>query len=355
MAQINKISATFDSVTDKYFLLSSAALLAFGALGSYNDTVVSLSIANFFLFLGTRLLQQRKVTFPNNFFIYILFLAIYAAHYAFFGGQIIYLLIYVSAALYWLIIYNLRGFTKKYFAAYLISLGLILGSLYFKSLLNGTTYQIQDSLFLPIGPNILHNHLGDVWALIILMLIYKALEKLRNWHIPLFLLGIVFLSISLSRSAIATLVVGIVYIFYNSEEAKGSKNIRGPILILASILFLLFGIQKTTIFSRPYFETAFGSIIKSPLGIGFGNFYEVSTQSSLTHNILLEFVVGIGIFALPFIIWLYKTFRSLVNRNTDVLFKALFIGLFVNFFFDTTYIIPAMVWIWFSVLALAYP
>lgn len=354
MAQTNKISAIFDSVTDKYILLSSAALLAFGALGSYNDTVISLSIANFFLFLGLRLIRQRKIETPQNFFIYLLFLMIYVAHYAIYGGQLIYLLIYLSAALYWLMFYNIKALLKIYFNYYLISLGLILGVLYTVARIRGIGYQAQDSLFLPVGPNILHNHIGDVWGIILIILIYKAIEKVRKWHTPVFILGAFFMLISLSRSAIASLITGIIYIYYNSQNIRKSKIIIAFTAITASLLFVIFAIHKTILFSRPYFETAISSIVNSPLGIGVGNFYEVSTQSSLTHNIILEFVVGMGMFSLPFIFWLYKTFLTFNKRVSNILYKALFIGLFVNFFFDTTYIIPAMVWLWFAVLTLVY-
>ena len=44
---------------------------------------------------------------------------------------------------------------------------------------------------------------------------------------------------------------------------------------------------------------------------------------------------------------------EIITDKEGLIFRAIFLGLTVNFFFDSTYKIPTMIWIWFLSLGLA--
>jgi O-antigen ligase len=106
--------------------------------------------------------------------------------------------------------------------------------------------------------------------------------------------------------------------------------------------------------------------VHNPFGIGVGNFTTISGSSTtnqllnmrgfsgLTHNIALEFLVGMGVLGLTFVAWLAQVLKSVWKNKEqkNLLFQAIFITLGVNFLFDYTYTIPAMLWLWFMTLGL---
>ena len=177
-------------------------------------------------------------------------------------------------------------------------------------------------------------------------------QKFQKWHIPLFIIGISMVLMSFSRSAILSLIVGSLYIYYKSDRMKIPQWATITILLLSAFIFLYFGIFKTTLLSRPYIFESIASLIKYPLGIGVGNFNKISVESSATHNVILEFVTGMGILSAIFIVWLLKVYKSLKEVCVNVLYTAMFLAIFVNFLFDVTYTIPTMNWLLFSTLAL---
>jgi hypothetical protein len=224
--------------------------------------------------------------------------------------------------------------------------------IYLTAITNNFFYIPQGSLILPLSSKVLHNHLGDLWAITLVAISYLVFMKKQKLYLLLIAIGFILIGLSLSRSAILSIVVGIGYIFHNSPPNKNYKHAFIVIGALCLLLFLYFGIYKTTLFSRPYFLEGFTSLVNTPLGIGVGNFDQVSSESSLAHNILIEMVTGMGIFSVVFILWLGKVFKSFLKKDTNILYEAIFIAIFVNFCFDTTYNIPSMVWLWFSTLAL---
>lgn len=339
---------------DYFFLILLAILCIFGTTIKYDNYTLPISIAATFFLIGFWLIRRRKIDLPKNFILYLIFLAVLFIHTFIFKGRFSFALLFLSGGLCWLAIYNLRSLASKLFFPFLILLGFILSGIYIISLARGVCCFSYNSLFLPIALRILHNHLGDVWAIILVGLTYKMLYKFQWWHIPVALFGSTLMIQSLSRSAIVALATGVIYIYYKSERRDASKEIITVILFLASALFIFSSIFKTTLLSRPYITEGLSSLINSPLGIGIGNFRTISKESSIAHNIMLEFVAGLGIFSAVFIAWLIRVFKSFGARDSNILFKAIFIAIFVNFLFDTTYTIPAMIWFWFSSLALFF-
>jgi hypothetical protein len=339
---------------DYIFIFISLIVFVFGSTERYQNYTLPISIASILLLFGFWLIRGKKIEIPKNYILYLVFIGLLLVLYFVFGGEINYFLLFLSGGLYWLSIYNLRDFVSKYFLTFLITFGFAMAGVYIVSMARGVYFSSSNDLFLPIASGVLHNHLGDLWAIILVGAFYKILQKYEWWQIPLAIFGIVLIAQSYSRSAIVALVVGSLYVYYKSDKKKEMKKIFEISLVIATLLFLFFSAFKTTLFSRPYYLEGLNSFIKSPLGTGMGNFSKVSPESSLAHNIILEILSGIGIFSAVFIVWLIKVFKSFTTGNSSILYKALFLAIFVNFFFDTTYIIPAMVWIWFSTLALAF-
>ncbi len=81
------------------------------------------------------------------------------------------------------------------------------------------------------------------------------------------------------------------------------------------------------------------------------NFAEVSETTNVVHNVILEFLVGMGVFSSVFFLWLYKAFRYLINTR-NIMLVAVLISIFTNFLFDTTYVIVGMLWLWFATLGI---
>jgi hypothetical protein len=144
-----------------------------------------------------------------------------------------------------------------------------------------------------------------------------------------------------------------------------TRKVAIILFIIVFALFLIAGIEKSLLFSRPYFVQSVSGFFKFNYGLGLGNFGILSfmsngggsilkSYSSYAHNIFLEMVSGIGVYSIIFFYWFYKVAKSLLNKNkSQYLFKALFLALTVNFMFDYTYFIPAMLYLWFAFLGIS--
>ncbi len=337
---------------DYLYVTCLPILMIFAATQKYDSWTLPINIGLSLILISLWLIRGKKIEIPDNFILYFLFVAILGIHFLFFSGNLSYILLFASGGLVWLSIFNLRKIVSKYYFYFLIVIGLVIAGIFYILMLNGISVTPANNLFLPVGKNILHNHLGDLWAVILVAVIYKMSEKFEVWQIPLFLLATVLIAQSFSRSAIAALIFGILFIYQTSAKKGEYKKRFSIIFVAAVVLFIVLGAFKTTLFSRPYLFEAFNSLIKTPLGIGVGNFMNVSKYSSMAHSLILELIADLGVFSFIFLFWLYKIFRSLIKNEGNMLAKAVFLAIFVNFFFDTTYSIPAMIWLWFSTLAL---
>lgn len=181
-------------------------------------------------------------------------------------------------------------------------------------------------------------------------------------------IGLIILLISQSRSAYLALAVGFLVLTLgkNHLSITNSKFIKFSWIIL-TVLFIIAGIDKTTVFSRLYFLQALYGLIQHPLGVGIGNFSNLSNHSIInkfdgvtivsqfTHDIALEILVGLGLFSTPFLIWLFEISVKLLKnlKQGASVYTAMFFALFANFLFIYTYFNPTMFWLWFISLGLA--
>jgi len=339
--------------SDIFFLVISCSLFIFGSTTSFKDYTLPISIAGVIALFGIFLIQKKKILLPKSFLLYFLFLIVLIFHTLKFKSSSNFALLFLSGGAFWVAIYNLKDYVSKLFFPFLIALGFSMAGVYLISNALGMSYLHANNLFLPLGAYILHNHLGDLWAIILVGLLYKMSVKVKGWHIPILILGIIFIALSLSRSAVVSLIVGVVYVYYKSDKLKLSKGWIISIIAGAVLIFLYSSSFKSILFSRPYLVESIKIFVRRPLGLGMGNFYKISPESSVAHNIILEFVVGMGIFSFPFIVWIIGVLRNFWENKSGVLYQAIFLAIFTNFLFDTTYTIPTMLWLWFVSLALA--
>ena len=346
------------------------AILFIGGLGYLPElTVVIGGILAIFLLL-LALLRNKKLSFPKGFWVYGLFLLFFLASLLWsldWWKTLSNLALFLSGGVFWVVFFNLKEKSTDSVENIVLVLGIIFGifALAYKYLDFAPFGKIAYSLVFPATDN--HHHIGDFWAITTVIVIHKVFVKKKYLYSLLFIPASAFLVLSLSKSAYLTLLVGTYFIFYFKGWIQKYQKVFAVFIFLAVFLFLFAGIQKSTLFSRPYFFQAATGVIKHPFGVGYGNFGTISSEcfmcfnnklasfSSLTHNIVLEVLAGMGILGLSFIFWLYQVSKDVLEKTKEnnLLFTATFFALLANFFFDFTYVIPSMFWLWFIFLGIA--
>lgn len=344
--------------------------LFLAGLGYARNLVIALGGVVSVLFLIYSYASKKELSFPKGFLAYNLFLIFFLLSLVWsldWQKSFLYLVLFVSGGIFWLAFYNLQNELKRSIENIVLVLGILFGILalsykYFAFAPLGKAYF---SLVFPATVN--HHHIGDFWAIVLTLVIYKVFVQKRYLYSLFFIPGIYFLLISLSRAAYLSLGVGAFVIFSYQGWLAKYKKYMFLIFFLMAALFLFAGAQKPTLFSRPYFLQAAVGLLKYPLGVGVGNFGSLSTEafaffgnklaaySFVTHNIVLEVLVGMGILGLSFVYWLYLVFKDLLGKSKEnnLVLVASFFTIFANFFFDFTYVIPTMFWLFFLFLGIA--
>ncbi|TEU02640.1 O-antigen ligase domain-containing protein [Candidatus Woesebacteria bacterium] len=344
----------------------TTVLLFLGGLGIEKNLIELQGVIFAVLLVFAARIIKGKLSFPKTFSLYMVFLILAFAS-TFWSqdieGSFEYLMLFVTGGLFWLSFYNLKDELRKVFPWSLLVLGFIFILSYLAYILKGSNWRVPYSLVTPYTDN--HHHLGDFWALVAVFLFYENLKK-RRWELIITLIiALAVLAFSLSRSAYVALAVGVFYIFLKKGKFKKFKKPIVFVLVLAYGLFLFASVFKTTVYSRVYFLQGILGFIKNPLGVGLGNFLLISKDlitnpwggdffSLFAHNIFLEVLVGMGVLGLSFVVWFLIVARSLwrSKKEEGLLYQALFFVLAANFFFDITYCIPTMFWLWYLVLGL---
>jgi hypothetical protein len=354
------------TLNKQIFPVLIGVLFFLGGTGIKTGSVLVLGTVLGLVFLLYAFYQKRKIILPKGFLIYLLvyFLMIVNLLWSKYPRKgVDYLWLFGSGGLFWLSIYNLRGKFEN-LDLFIVVLGILFGALFVFYQLNGKVPIHQKSLYLQYTET--HNHLGNLWALVLVILVHKFVKKRNFFSLALFVLGGYFLLVSLSRSAYVALAVGVAYLFIKQDWMKRFRKIFWVVVGASVLLFLYASIFKSIFYSRAYFVQAILGFIHNPLGVGMGNFGIISRNStnhflgldsfsSLAHNVFLEFLVGMGILGFSFIWWFLKVVKGFLRTSAKktILYQALFLALAANFFFDTTYVIPTMIWLWFMVLGLA--
>jgi len=350
-----------------YFCLYLFGLLLFwGGLGIYKDYLfITATVYGCFLITLTWKVNHRLI-FPKGFHLFVGILLLLILNLLWSVDKtntITYFKLLFTGCLFWLVSYNLRGSYKDKITRLLIGIGIVFAIYFFLGLVFADSPYVRWSPFF-YNRAFNHFHIGDLWVVILVIFVNLSISKFRPWYAPIILLGVILLIISLSRSAYVALVAGAVILTKRNIGKKGGIIIKGLILIVISI-FIFAGLLKPTLLERPYYIQAIMGFFKYPLGVGMGNFYQISSiftnnawvgfpnLSTYAHNIILEFIAGLGMFGLIFLYWLFRVTEGIWRGSGEVLYKAIFIAITINFMFDYTYVIPTILWIWFVSLGLA--
>ncbi len=344
----------FESYLSKIFVFLIYSSVILGSVGIFKDYAITVTLIILIIFLGNRLVLGKLLKIPRNYILLQVFIASLLIHTLFFDGKIIYFWMFFTGGLVWLAVFNNTETVRKYLNIFLVVFGFTMLALFLWYRLHGISFMSPDNLFLPLGPNVKHNHLGDLWSLIVISSIYQALFKNRRLFYITTLSGICIILFSFSRSSIFSVATGLIFIIFNLNGLKNRNTYITISGIILAIIFLYFSFYKSALFARPYFGEAIAALATHPLGVGMGNFYLISKETNVVHNLILEVVSGMGVFSIIFIYWIIKILSEIFkNSKNNLLFKALFLAMFVNFMFDSIYVIPGYFLLWFLILGAA--
>jgi len=335
-------------------------LLILGSLGknSVPFLLAQLSLISV-LFFWT--LFTREAKSPPGFILYLIFLGIVV--WKFISGSrdggADYLYLFAGGGLLWFSAFNQKEKWGGYLEKLILVFGLVMAALYVLRLIFSPGLILPQSLFTFSSAFKNHNHIGDLWAIVLLVVARKLVAKGGLYYWLLAVLGLILMYVSFSRSAVVAFLAGAIYLFGNIDYLKRNKYIFASLFLGITAVFLLTSINKSIFFSRPYFTQAISGLSKYPSGVGMGNFklvssrFDVGTFSSIVHNLVLEVMVGLGWIGVVFVVWLGNVLWQGVVGAKNRIAYAVFLGLTVNFLFDSTYLIPSMVWLWFLSLGLS--
>ena len=330
-------------------------LLSLGSTGIYTQFTILISVIFLTTSVACKIYVDNNIRIPKSFLYYVIFVFALGVHTYIFNGEFLFFWIFLSGGLVWIHTLYFQNIYSRFSDLLLILLGLMMGILYFYSLRSPINLPNLVSLFSAPTESVKHSNLGDLWAIVLIPVVYKIIYNKSNIYIPILAFGLYFLYISYSRAALFSLSVGIIYLIYKSKNFKTKDYIIPVIFTVILLLFTYFGANKTTLLSRPYFIQSIIGIYRYPLGTGIGNFGLISHDSNMVHNIFLEMLSGMGIFSLFFFVWtisLFKIYTNTSNKTSNNIIIAEMLAITTNFFFNTSYTIPGYVWLFFIVLGL---
>jgi len=364
----NILKANFNFSHLFYSLLFSSFFL-FGGFEQHNMSFFIYIIIFSLIFIISTFFSKNNIKIPSGFLIYIFFLVTLAIHTIIsprldVNAKNVFL--YLIGGLVWLVFFNLHK-PQKTLSLILILVGLLfIGVFFYQKIIgintNATTFGLDNYAF---GT---HIYLADLWSVIIIIPIYNLFhrDKRTIYNTILLVIGLTIIAASYSRSALFSLIGVIFYLsenIYISTIPKSIKLLRIIIYLIILFILIVFSMQKSLLNSRPYFRQALIGFTKYPLGVGVGNFYKISQDTSnsfissadtsfLVHNIVLEFLSGMGIFSITFILWLFYEINTIFKNvaKNNLLARCIFIAITINFMFNSVYAIPTMLWLWFAAL-----
>ncbi len=355
---------------DKIIVLILLALLLFGGLGEVVLEVKLCILLVSVLVVAVLAIREGSIKIPKHFLLYCLYLVVLLvslfwskSRNSAFGA----LVLYIDGGLFWLIFYNFNKRIRNLFLSGVVFLGLVFGGIFVYTLITGKIFVNAFNLYSPLWFDSSHVHLGDYWMFCLLILYYFFLrEKIvfkKALLAVLIVVGFYFLVASSTRSALVGLTVGVFYLHSAQFFKKKYNKFTFALLGILLFVFLFISGHRTTLFSRGYIIQGMVGLVRTPLGVGMGNFYLTSSDknnqilgfdqvSSVAHNFIIENTSGVGALAIIFIYWLLQILLEIFRREIN-LYSALFLALTINFMFDFTYLIPAMFCLWFAFLALS--
>lgn len=320
-------------------------------------------LTSLFLLISTYLKDKKRLKIPQTFYPFAVFLVtlfFYELAGEFRNKPGIYFMInFFSGGLFWIYFLNARKKISNSFIRAVIFSGLIL-SILFPLALNFDIKYLRNAPIYSFGL-FNHFHIGDYMALVLIISVWSYLKKKKMYFLLIILLSFYILTLSFSRSALVSCAVGFGFLFLRGKNKKLVKKYSKPLIFILIAVFLYFGSKKTILFTRPYYIQALWGIANYPFGLGIGRFGAVSADpgshlfglsgyASITFNIVLEVLSGMGVWGITFMVWFFYLIARFFQTKGNILFGAIFLAITANFFFNNTYFTPTFVWVWFASL-----
>jgi len=361
-----------NKINGKYYYLPFGIVLLIGGLGIESLWIPWAGIFVFSLLLTMSIMKNMKLFFPEGFKFYLVILLLLVLNTITtknMEGTLNYLFLFLSGGIVWLYSFNnlRRSSENGIFATLLIALGLFFGQYVIYEQILGSDAVKSFAIAGYSGASRNHNHIGDYFSIIAIICAYNLLKIKKNngFWLLLSLISFVFIFVSQSRSALVSVGVPLFAFFmYEDKIREKFEKLSYFLAFLLAALILYFGRAKSLLLSRQYFLQGIAGFWKHPFGVGMGNFGEISSDatnhifgansySMVAHNLPLEFLTGMGYLGIPFVIFYFlMIYKVIVNFKNNPIFALIFLGLSINFFFDFTYAIPTMLWVWFASLGI---
>jgi hypothetical protein len=356
----------------KYYYLPLSLMLVVGGLGIESIWISWTGMFIFSVLLLALILQKGQLKFPPGFRLFLIAVILIAVNLFWSADRaatLKYLLLFIGGGAAWLFVFNYpdREKIKKEMTGMIIFLAVFFGQyVVIERIIGGNTLRA----FAITGyssPEHNHHHIGDFFAVVASMVIYKILfskEHRIYWLLGSFI-SFIFIFFSESRSAFVSLGVAMFLLFWKENIFFKHKRLFIILFSFLVLAVLYFAQYKSLFLSREYFLQSLAGLWNNPLGVGIGNFVDISKDlknhifgadnfSTVTHNLPLEFLSGMGFFGFVFFyFYIDEIIKAIKKLRSEPVFSLIFITLSINFFFDFTYLIPTMLWLWFVSLGLA--
>ncbi len=340
------------SLFDHFAFLVVTVLINLGSLGVFTAIFLYLGIVLACLLVGFKLVIQKNIYLPRHYVIYLVFIGILAIHTSKFSGDFYYFWIYASGAVFWLLAANFKNVLEEHFYYLIYTLGLLMATLFITTSINPISTPNLATLFAPATSAVKHSNIGDLWSIIIVASVIYFHKRNKVIGLIFIAVGLLFIATSFSRSAVVASVIGVGFVILKTRWVL-FKKIFPLFLAVFAVIFITISLSKSVLFSRPYFAEALSALFNRPLGTGLGNFSLISTSSNFAHSIFLEVVSALGVFSIPFIVWLgFMVKDILVASGEDIGYSAVELTILAIFMFTPNYIIFGLVWLWFLTIGL---
>lgn len=371
MEQTGNNKMKFDNrILFNYFPVFLSILFLIGGLGIDSIWISWSGMLLSAFYLLVMITKGVKIVLPPRFYLFLSVILLFIPN-LFLTHDVEktlrFLFLCIGGVVLWVTVFNIpsKSNVKAHIFNVLIIISIFFGNYVLVELIRGVEGIKAFAIigFSSTGQN--HHHIGDFFAILGSVFLYKlTTSKAKLGWLFATITSFGFVIFSQSRSALLSLAVCGFLVVTNLKDIKIREYLKYSLVIFSVVSLFYFAQYKSLLFSRSYFIQGLIGLINNPLGVGMGSFDVISMDpnnqlfgfnsvSTLTHNLPLEFLTGMGIFGFVFVYFFVITASdALIRIKNNPVFSLIFLALSINFFFDFTYAIPMMFWLWFISLGL---